>query len=51
MKTSKNTTNKQSKQGNSKKARPEIRDEMDSHKTQRTNHSGDKKVKSKAKKA
>jgi hypothetical protein len=30
MKTTKNTTNKQSKQGNSKKARPEIRDDMDS---------------------
>jgi hypothetical protein len=30
MKTSRNTTNKQSKQGASKKPRPEIRDDMDS---------------------
>jgi hypothetical protein len=30
MKTTRNTTNKQSKQGNSKKPRPEIRDDMDS---------------------
>jgi hypothetical protein len=30
MKTSRNTTNKQSKQGMSKKPRPEIRDDMDS---------------------
>lgn len=30
MKTSRNTTNKQSKQGLSKKPRPEIRDDMDS---------------------
>lgn len=30
MKTSRNTNNKQSKQGLSKKPRPEIRDDMDS---------------------
>jgi hypothetical protein len=30
MKTSRSTTNKQSKQGSSKKPRPEIRDDMDS---------------------
>jgi hypothetical protein len=30
MKSSRSTTNKQSKQGNSKKPRPEIRDDMDS---------------------
>lgn len=30
MKTSRSTTNKQSKQGPSKKPRPEIRDDMDS---------------------
>lgn len=30
MKTSRSTTNKQSKQGMSKKPRPEIRDDMDS---------------------
>jgi hypothetical protein len=30
MKTSRSTTNKQSKQGISKKPRPEIRDDMDS---------------------
>lgn len=30
MKTSRNTINKQSKQGMSKKPRPEIRDDMDS---------------------
>jgi len=32
MKTSRSTTNKQSKQGNSHKPRPEIRDDMDSRK-------------------
>jgi hypothetical protein len=32
MKTSRSTTNKQSKQGASKKPRPEIRDDMDSRK-------------------
>ncbi|MCD6066948.1 MAG: hypothetical protein K0S33_1774 [Bacteroidetes bacterium] len=33
MKTSRSTTNKQSKQGMSKKPRPEIRDDMDSRHT------------------
>jgi hypothetical protein len=32
MKSSRSTTNKQSKQGNSHKPRPEIRDDMDSRK-------------------
>jgi hypothetical protein len=32
MKTSRSTTNKQSKQGISKKPRPEVRDDMDSRK-------------------
>lgn len=50
MKTSRSTTTKQSKQGPSKKPRPEIRDDMDSRKTKRTNHSGDKKVRGKGKK-
>jgi hypothetical protein len=36
MKTSRNTTNKQSKQGNSKKPRPEIRDDMDSRERKKT---------------
>lgn len=31
MKTSRSTTNKQSKQGMSKKPRPEVRDDLDSH--------------------
>jgi len=41
MKTTKNTTNKQSKQGNSKKSRPEIRDDMDSRKNREAGYKGD----------
>jgi hypothetical protein len=44
MKTSRNTTNKQSKQGNSKKPRPEIRDDMDSReRNESTKNPGTKK--------
>lgn len=41
MKPSKNTTNKQSKQGMSKKPRPEIRDDMDSRKNREGNYTDD----------
>ena len=37
MKTSRSTTNKQNKQGNSRKPRPEIRDDMDSRKNKQGN--------------
>ena len=37
MKTSRNTSNKQSKQGTSNKPRPEIRDDMDSRKNKQGN--------------
>jgi hypothetical protein len=47
MKTTRNTTNKQSKQGNSKKPRPEIRDDMDSRER---NEGGKKPAKKPAKK-
>ena len=40
MKTTRNTTNKQSKQGNSKKHRPEIRDDMDSRKSREAGFKG-----------
>jgi hypothetical protein len=43
MKTSRNTTNKQSKQGNSKKPRPEIRDDMDSRERKENGFKKDKK--------
>lgn len=42
MKTSRSTTNKQSKQGMSKKPRPEIRDDIDSRKNKEAGYKGDK---------
>jgi hypothetical protein len=42
MKTSRNTTNMQNKQGHSKKPRPEIRDDMDSRKQKEEGYRGDK---------
>lgn len=50
MKTSRNTTGKQSKQGNSKKNRPEIRDDMDSRKQKEAGYKGDKSKKGDRKK-
>ncbi len=50
MKTSRNTTNKQNKQGNSKKNRPEIRDDMDSRKNKESGYTGDKSKKGDRKK-
>ena len=50
MKTSRNTTNKQSKQGNSKKPRPEIREDMDSRKSKEEGYKGDKSKKGDRKK-
>jgi hypothetical protein len=41
MKTSRNTTGKQSKRGNSKKPRPDIRDDMDSRKNREAGFKGD----------
>ena len=40
MKTSRSTNNKQSKQGHSKKPRPEIRDDIDSHKNKESGYCG-----------
>jgi hypothetical protein len=40
MKSSRSTTNKQSKQGMSKKPRPEIRDDMDSRKQKESGYKG-----------
>jgi hypothetical protein len=42
MKQSRSTTNKQSKQGNSHKPRPEIRDDLDSRERKEGNYKGDK---------
>jgi hypothetical protein len=42
MKSSRSTTNKQSKQGMSHKPRPEIRDDIDSRKNKEINFKGDK---------
>ncbi|MGZ3900957.1 MAG: hypothetical protein ACXVNQ_10930 [Bacteroidia bacterium] len=51
MRTTKNTTNKQNKQGNSKKHRPEIRDDMDSRERKENGFKGnDKATKAGAKK-
>jgi hypothetical protein len=50
MKTSRNTTNKQSKQGMSKKPRPEIRDDMDSRKEKESGYRGNKSKKGDRKK-
>lgn len=41
MKTSKNTTNKQNKQGNSRKPRPEIRDDTDSRQRKEKGYKGE----------
>jgi hypothetical protein len=45
MKGSRSTTNLQSKQGHSKKPRPEIRDDMDSRKHKDAGYKGDKSIK------
>ncbi|MBA3663236.1 MAG: hypothetical protein H0W61_03385 [Bacteroidetes bacterium] len=46
MRTTKNTTDKHNQQGNSKKPRPEIRDDMDSRKNKENGFKGnDKKTK------
>ena len=50
MKTSRSTTTKQSKQGPSKKPRPEIRDDLDSRKEKEMNYKGDKSKKGDRKK-
>ncbi len=50
MKTSRNTTGKQSKKGNSKKPRPEIRDDMDSRQSKEAGYKGDKSKKGDRKK-
>lgn len=50
MKTSRNTLTKQSKQGSSKKPRPEIRDDMDSRERKEENYTGDKSKKNDKKK-
>jgi hypothetical protein len=42
MKTARTQTNKQNKQGLSKKPRPEIRDDMDSRKQKEAGYKGDK---------
>jgi hypothetical protein len=42
MKGSRSTNNMQSKQGHSKKARPEIRDDIDSRKEKEAGYRGDK---------
>lgn len=51
MKTSRTLTNKQSKQGLSKKPRPEIRDDIDSRKQKETGYKGDISKKGDRKKA
>lgn len=45
MKGSRSTTNMQSKQGHSKKPRPEIRDDMDSRKSKESGSKKDKRKK------
>jgi hypothetical protein len=50
MKTSRSTTNKQSKQGASKKPRPEIRDDLDSRKEKEGGYVGPKSKKGDRKK-
>jgi hypothetical protein len=50
MKTSRSTTNKQSKQGMSKKPRPEIRDDMDSREKKEAGYKGSKSIKGDRKK-
>ncbi len=51
MKTTKNTTTKQNSQGNSKKNRPEIRDDMDSRERKEAGFKGDQKKPAKKKKS
>jgi hypothetical protein len=50
MRTTKNSTDKHNKQGNSKKNRPEIRDDMDSRKEKEPGYRGDKSKKGDRKK-
>lgn len=50
MKTSRSTNNKQSKQGVSRKPKPEIRDDLDSRKNKGPNYKGDKSKKGDRKK-
>ena len=50
MKSSRSTANKQSKQGSSKKPRPEIRDDLDSRKEKEIGYKGDKSKKGDRKK-
>lgn len=50
MKLSRSTNNKQSKQGHSKKPRPEIRDDIDSRKKKESGYRGDKSKKGDRKK-
>ena len=50
MKNSRSTNNKQSKQGNSHKPRPEIRDDIDSRKDKEIGYKGDKSKKGDRKK-
>lgn len=50
MKTSRSTTNKQSKQGISHKPKPEIRDDLDSRKNKGPGYTGDKSKKGDRKK-
>ncbi len=50
MKTSRNNSNHQSKQGMSKKPRPEIRDDMDSRERKEIGYKGDKSKKGDKKK-
>lgn len=50
MKTSRNTINKQSKQGISHKPKPEIRDDLDSRKNKGPGYTGDKSKKGDRKK-
>jgi hypothetical protein len=50
MKNSRSTTNKQSKQGNSHKPVPEVRDNLDSRKQKESGYTGDKSKKGDRKK-
>jgi hypothetical protein len=50
MKSSRSTNNKQSKQGISKKPRPEIRDDLDSRKQKEEGYQAEKLIKGKKKK-
>lgn len=51
MKTARTLSNKQNKQGSSKKPRPEIRDDMDSRKRREAGYKGDISKKGDRKKA